>query len=43
VYGRIAGLTKDGVKVDDGSVIPADVVVLSTGYAADVSQVSFSS
>ncbi|BEJ17999.1 hypothetical protein CspHIS471_0702760 [Cutaneotrichosporon sp. HIS471] len=35
VYGRIAGLTPTGVRTDDGEEIPADVVVLSTGYAAD--------
>ncbi|BEI94734.1 uncharacterized protein CcaverHIS019_0703150 [Cutaneotrichosporon cavernicola] len=35
VYGRIAGLTPTGVLTDDNEEIPADVVVLSTGYAAD--------
>jgi cation diffusion facilitator CzcD-associated flavoprotein CzcO len=35
VYGRIAGLTPTAVRTDDGEEIPADVVVLSTGYAAD--------
>lgn len=35
VYGRIVGLSEDGVKVDDGRELPADVVVLSTGYDAE--------
>ncbi len=35
VYGRIAGLTPTAVLTDDGEELPADVVVLSTGYAAD--------
>lgn len=35
VIGRIEALTPTGVKTDDGEEIPADVVVLSTGYAAD--------
>lgn len=35
VYGRIASLNENGVVTDDGEEIPADVVVLSTGYAAD--------
>lgn len=35
VYGRIAGLTHDGVTTDDGREIKADIVVLSTGYDAD--------
>lgn len=37
VYGRFESLTPNAVKVDDGSEIPADVVVLSTGYDAEVS------
>lgn len=37
VYGRLAGLTPDGVKLDDGTEIEADYVVLSTGYDAGVS------
>jgi cation diffusion facilitator CzcD-associated flavoprotein CzcO len=35
IYGRIASLTPEGVKTDDGEILPADVVVLSTGYDAD--------
>lgn len=37
IYGRVTALTENGVQVDDGSHVDADVVVLSTGYDADVS------
>ncbi|WOO77228.1 Baeyer-Villiger monooxygenase [Vanrija pseudolonga] len=35
IYGRVTALTENGVQVDDGSHVDADVVVLSTGYDAD--------
>lgn len=35
-HGEIKGLTKDGLELADGSVIPADIVVLSVGSRSPV-------